>query len=231
MSSIHEALRRAERDRETRLSVQADSFVAAGGRGRRGRGRLFAAGGLAAAVCLVFAVYFSLRSGLSLNGGSEFLDPSVTIPSTVTLVQSGAILPHGQLEGPAEDLKLFRMARVLQQAGKLEEAGSLYKDTCRLNPRFFEAKNNLGVVYLALEDYSAAEKAFLDVTAMSPEYPDAHYNLACVYAVTGRNEEALAALSRAVHLEPKARRWARDDKDLAGLRNVPEFEKVVSSAR
>jgi tetratricopeptide (TPR) repeat protein len=153
------------------------------------------------------------------------------VPSTGTRVEAGAVLPHVQLARPAEDLKLFKMARVFQQAGKLEEAGSLYKETCRLNPRFVEAKNNLGVVYFALEDYGAAEKAFLDAAAMSPEYADAHYNLACVYAATGRNEEALAALSRAVDLEPKACRWARDDRDLAVLRKTSEFEKVVSSVR
>ncbi|MFO8089414.1 MAG: tetratricopeptide repeat protein [Desulfatiglandaceae bacterium] len=233
MSSIHEALRRAERDRETRLSVKAGCLVSAGSRRRKSRRFLFTAGGLAAAVCLMFAVYFFSKSGFSRDSGSEILNPPANVSSSGTGVVSSTVLPHArpELERAVEDLKLFRMAQVLQQAGKLEEAGPLYEEICRLNPRFVQAKNNLGVVYLALEDYTAAEKAFLDATAMSPDYPDAYYNLACVYALTRRNEKALAALSRVINLEPKARGWALDDKDLAGLRHIPEFEKVISSSQ
>jgi len=229
VSSIHEALRRAERDRETRLSVQARSLVSAGSRRRKGKRILFAAGGGVAAVCLVAAVYLFFKSWPPGDHDVEVSVPLVNMPSTATGIVSKAVPRRGEHESPAEDRKLFRMARVLQQAGKLEEAGTLYEETCRMNPPFVEAKNNLGVVYLALEDYSAAEKAFLDAAAMSPGYADAHYNLACVYALTSRDKEALAAISRAVDLEPRARRWALDDKDLVTLRHIPEFEKIVSS--
>jgi tetratricopeptide (TPR) repeat protein len=64
------------------------------------------------------------------------------------------------------------------------------------------------------------------------EYPEAgglHYNLACLESMSGRNEAALAALRRAAELRPEALEWARDDDDLAGLREDPEFQTLLAS--
>jgi len=230
VSSIHEALRKAERDRETRLSVNDHPLVSYGSRRFKGRRAWAAAGVFVAAVCVVPAIYSSFKPGPSVESVTEITGYPEDSASAGKALALRADSSRFQPASPAEDLKLFRMACVLQQAGKLEEAGALYEEICRLNPRFIEAKNNLGVVYLALEDYISAKNAFLDVIAMNPDYPDAHYNLACVYAASGRNEEALAALSRAIDLEPEACRWALKDKDLAALRHTPEFERIIPFA-
>lgn len=228
MSSINDALRMAERARESRLSVTAASLASARERRRKGKGFRTALAGAAAAVFLALALYSWMDSGSSRDPGLG-MDAAPQQPSGAD-AEPETVFPKAEIPGPGEGLKLFRMGRVMHQAGRLAEARALYEDALRLDPEFVEAKNNLGVVLLAFKDYAAAEEAFFHVMDIRPDYVDAQYNLACLYALTGRMDEALKALSRAVVLDPGARDWALMDKDLAGLRKVPGFDRAVTIA-
>jgi tetratricopeptide (TPR) repeat protein len=53
------------------------------------------------------------------------------------------------------------------------------------------------------------------------------YNLACAEAMLGEADEALKHLGGAVELRPEAAGWARDDHDLASLRDDPRFGELV----
>lgn len=50
-----------------------------------------------------------------------------------------------------------------------------------------------------------------------------HYHAACFESLTGNPDQALEHLLRAVELDPKAREWAQDDRDLDSIRDRPEF--------
>jgi hypothetical protein len=54
-----------------------------------------------------------------------------------------------------------------------------------------------------------------------------HYNLACLEAIAGQRAAALAALTDAIRLRPAAAAWAREDEDLASLRDDPQFRALV----
>jgi hypothetical protein len=60
-----------------------------------------------------------------------------------------------------------------------------------------------------------------------PQSASLVYNLACLEAVQGRRDAALAALRQAVQTAPDAAAWARDDEDFAGLHDDPEFRSLV----
>jgi tetratricopeptide (TPR) repeat protein len=53
------------------------------------------------------------------------------------------------------------------------------------------------------------------------------YNLACAEAMLGETDEALEHLQHAIELRPEAAGWARDDHDLAALRDDPRFGELV----
>ena len=61
-------------------------------------------------------------------------------------------------------------------------------------------------------------------------YPDSaslHFNLACLDAVGGRRDAALASLRKALELKPEMSDSARGDQDFASLRDDPEFRALV----
>ncbi len=60
-----------------------------------------------------------------------------------------------------------------------------------------------------------------------PPYPELLYNVACSESLLGRTDDALGHLRRAVELMPEIGRFARDDEDLAALRDEPAFIELT----
>jgi hypothetical protein len=54
------------------------------------------------------------------------------------------------------------------------------------------------------------------------------YNLACIYAVGGRKEQALSILKEVLPRSQSLSDWSRQDTDLDGLRDDPEFQALYS---
>jgi tetratricopeptide (TPR) repeat protein len=81
-----------------------------------------------------------------------------------------------------------------------------------------------GTSLLAQGDEEGARR---ELQAGIETYPDAwqgYYNLACVEALLGNTDEALAHLERAAGLEQEAvAKWAREDSDLESLKGDPRF--------
>src|SRR5438874_5777179 len=60
-----------------------------------------------------------------------------------------------------------------------------------------------------------ARAILADGLAMHPQAGALHYELACLEALEGRREQALAALRTAIELRPATAGWARGDEDFA----------------
>jgi hypothetical protein len=65
-----------------------------------------------------------------------------------------------------------------------------------------------------------------------PDAATLHYNLACLEALQGNRDAALAGLRRALEVLPDGRKAelatsARDDEDFASLRDDPEFQALI----
>jgi mannose-6-phosphate isomerase-like protein (cupin superfamily) len=70
------------------------------------------------------------------------------------------------------------------------------------------------------------ERAYELLAGADKEHPDSPsvlYNLACAEALTGKSEEALDHLRRAVELYPPFAEIARDDPDFDSVREHPHF--------
>jgi uncharacterized Ntn-hydrolase superfamily protein len=81
---------------------------------------------------------------------------------------------------------------------------------------------------LGLEgDYEGAVAEYRKVIRRHPESASAYYNMACYLSLAGKSEEALAALEKAVALEPDFREYARTDRDFDPLRNEDAFKTML----
>jgi tetratricopeptide (TPR) repeat protein len=94
-------------------------------------------------------------------------------------------------------------------------------------PRDPDSLYDRGVIELNRGDFVAAQELFERALKRDPEAADTHYALAAARARLGSVESALQALERAVELRPMLRVRAQTDADLVGLRNDPEFERIV----
>jgi serine/threonine protein kinase/tetratricopeptide (TPR) repeat protein len=64
--------------------------------------------------------------------------------------------------------------------------------------------------------------------AIDPEETSIIYNVACVYALLGRTEEALDCLGRVMDQGTFYKNWAAKDSDLDSLRSDPRFHALLS---
>ena len=127
----------------------------------------------------------------------------------------------------AESKALFAQALKLQHEGKLKEAKRLYREVIKIDQNNVQAFNNLGVIHMSQKRYKWAIKRFNDAINVKHNYPDAHYNLACLYAQKNDAARSLLYLKNAVEFNPEVIKWAKDDADLQVLADLPAFKKLL----
>ena len=91
------------------------------------------------------------------------------------------------------------------------------------SPRAWETNRDVNPLF-DREDYAGVKRVLEQARG---EYPDDPvpilYNLACAEARLGERDEALEHLADAIAREPRYAEYARDDDDLASLRDDPRF--------
>ncbi len=89
--------------------------------------------------------------------------------------------------------------------GRLDESVKAYQKCLGINPQFTEARNNLGTVYQEMNFLDKAENEFktalLDVGYQNRELP--HFNLARLYVLQNRLDEALENVQKALQIQPR----------------------------
>jgi quercetin dioxygenase-like cupin family protein len=76
-------------------------------------------------------------------------------------------------------------------------------------------------------DPARAREILAEGVELHPGSPSLQYNLACLEALEGHRDVALATLAEAIRIRPEVADWARDDDDFASLRDDPQFRALV----
>ncbi len=85
----------------------------------------------------------------------------------------------------------------------------------------------LGVSYQAGDHEAVVERA-RPVAEANPQYPILAYNLACCESLTGRTEDAIEHLRRAIEGSERFRAYAAGDSDFDPIREEPAFRELVA---
>jgi tetratricopeptide (TPR) repeat protein len=255
MSYINDALRKAQKEKESNYSAYSGIICAPDKKAGR-PSSLFLIAGLFILLTLVVGVIVFLY-GLK---NEKILVAKVSAPAETPLAAAGhrqgdapgtpeAAAIREQVPGknttvgeiiarntPAAETEkakledaivLYRHALALQREGKLNEAKKLYKKIIRNDPHHVNALNNLGVIYLSQKNFKWAIIRFNDALTIKPGYADAYYNLACLYSQKKEIARSFHYLKTAVKINPEVRQWAKNDADLQELSRFPDFNKLM----
>jgi tetratricopeptide (TPR) repeat protein len=215
MSYIHEALKKAQKERDARYLKYSGIFSGSGKRMKFFNKKAVVWVFLPlAGISLAFAFYSWLDSGApQVPKAPEFkYKKAETVPRKEKVVDADV---------------LFERGRIFHKKGRFEDAARLYRQTLGVAPNRVDAINNLGVIYIHEKDYQAAQSNFEKAIRIKPKYVDPHYNMACLYAIKGEILQSLVHLKKAVSLDKSVRDWARRDTDLEKARRTPEFEGII----
>jgi tetratricopeptide (TPR) repeat protein len=130
------------------------------------------------------------------------------------------------VDAPAGTIVFVRDAAV-RRGAEAREAGTTVltvgaKPGAAFSPSVWE--ENADIVPLFGEGrYEEAAERLRDAHRRHPEAGGILYNLACAEARLGNSDEALLHLARAVEIESRFAEIARDDEDLASIRDDPRF--------
>ena len=212
MSYIIEALKKAQKERDSRLTDHADILKGTTNRSFLKDRILWFAPILCLVILLVFAFYSWLDRPDDEKIKTSHINP-VHIKTTEKKIDR-------------EDI--YEKAGMLYRSGRYQEAKKLYEAVLGLDPGHVEALNNLGVIYIRDKDYLRAEENFEKAVLLKPSYSEPYYNLACLYSIRGEIDRSLAYLKKAAGLNGNVVDWARNDSDLQGLWELEEFKKISS---
>ncbi len=86
--------------------------------------------------------------------------------------------------------------------GNLEGAVLCYQQALQLDPKSYEAYNNLGNLFASLGDRQTAFTFLQAAANLNPEASSIHNNLGNIYLAEKRIEEAIASYTQAITLQP-----------------------------
>jgi hypothetical protein len=93
---------------------------------------------------------------------------------------------------------------------------------------------DIGYHYQQFDDFANASRWFRMLTESLPGHGEtrwAHYNLACIAALEGRGDDALAHLEAAWAVGFSDVRWLQEDGDLASVRGRADFQDLIARMR
>jgi serine/threonine protein kinase/tetratricopeptide (TPR) repeat protein len=128
----------------------------------------------------------------------------------------------------------FFAAQSYATLGRKAEAEAAYRRALHvvqqhltLNPDDPRAATMCAVSLCRLGDREEGLRWAERARAIDPDDPGVLYNVACLYALEGRTDEAISCLAQAFEAGFGAREWIAQDPDLESLRGDPRFRALV----
>ncbi len=231
MSIIHEALKRAEREREARMTRWP---LYHGGRTAHRKWRGGVITGLVVGVTMAAAVSIWVWLQSSLSGttpgvvtgipqssraqvadvahgaGRHAIPPqplALAIPLEVPLRMKSDDVSRSVTSVPlapeaqAMADAAFERARAAESTGQWAQAERHYRQALAQNPTLAGAHNNLGTLYIRQQQMSAAIGEFRAAMALNPNYAMVHNNLGSAYFLIGEEELAIQEFIAALRID------------------------------
>jgi len=88
-------------------------------------------------------------------------------------------------------------------------------------------QNNVGNANLFIGEYEKAKHYIDEALEGNPTNGDILYNCACIEAISKNNEKALEFLGQAIETNKKFKKWAKTDRFLYNIKDLPEFKKLI----
>jgi hypothetical protein len=164
------------------------------------------------------------RAPLGRNGGISFTrapPPAAATAGTPT----ARVKPGAQATERAR--AAMRDGAIWLSEGNFEKARVRFEEAVALDRRLPEAYNGVGVTWRMRDHLALALQWYKQALSIDPDFGDAYYNMACVYALSRQPDLALRYLQIALVNGYATAEGIGGDPDLASLRDLPAYRALV----
>jgi tetratricopeptide (TPR) repeat protein len=173
------------------------------------------------------------KAPLGKNGGVAFVrvagEPAgeAMVASAAPTAASTARKKKPEGAARAKAREILRDGAAWLQEGNFEAARRRFLEAIDLDEGIPEAYNGVGVTYRMRNDTSRALEWYKKALTVDPDFGDAYYNMACVYAIEGQKEMALRYLQIAAMNGYATAEGIDGDPDLEGIRGEAGYRALV----
>jgi tetratricopeptide (TPR) repeat protein len=177
----------------------------------------------------LFERFFATAPETSSFRGVASIGYGNTLSAAGRLEEAYASFTKAQTLLRGENSELARQNRVamLQQLGRPEEALAIEMER---TPEDAEDFYNRGLAQVKAGKYAECIESIGRTLALSPDHANAHYTLACAYALMGNADAALASIARAIECDPDVASDIAGDSDFDSIKDDARFLELVGDA-
>ncbi|HEY2798344.1 MAG TPA: tetratricopeptide repeat protein [Thermoanaerobaculia bacterium] len=209
----------------TRIRTDLPVLLVKAGRDNPGlNARIDALAGRAAAANAPWTVVYAPNSHHAFDGLDETDESRRIVRETLEFFREYLSPP----QAPAAPPSIARRALSHWFANEYPEAAAAYAEYVKSHPDDAEAWLRLGISQAHLAKASDAAASLEKARALGADAPLDLSNLACGYALLGDPEKAIDYLDRSVSAGYGIRSRIAADEELASLRNLDRFQKVLA---
>jgi Flp pilus assembly protein TadD len=103
---------------------------------------------------------------------------------------------------PKNAVKQFEQGVKAERRNKMDEAMRHYQRAIELAPEFYAARNNLGLAYMARQDFGNAQAQFERVISINPADTEAYFNLGNILLLTNDLPKAGRVVHQGLQRQP-----------------------------
>ena len=127
--------------------------------------------------------------------------------------------------------KIVNQAKFLLSKNKLEDAEIVFNEILKIEPTYYKAYINIGVICIKLNKLFEAERNFLEAINIKPDFELAYYNLGTIQEKLGKIKEAEQNFKKAINLKPDYfEAYTNLGTLFLGTSNYKEAEKFLEKA-
>ena len=127
--------------------------------------------------------------------------------------------------------QLVNQAKNLLTKNKLYDAEIILNEILKIEPTYFKAYINIGVICINQNKLYEAEKNFIKAIEINPDFELAYFNLGTVQEKLGKTEEAEKSFKKAIDLKPSYfEAFINLGTLYIGIGNFENAEKILKNA-
>jgi len=105
------------------------------------------------------------------------------------------------IENSSSEEAYFFRGKAFHELGILNKASSDYIQAIKLNPKFYRAHNNLGLIYGQAKRFDLAIKSFTKAISTNPQPKEAYNNRGVAKAATGDSKGAISDFTESINID------------------------------